>query len=254
MEPGADKIFSYSDVVEGMRSGNSYAVYGDLISDLQFTVSDSKNTATMGQSLAVGKNAPVTVTIRFRAGGSNNYKSLYGTDTGVTVDNTPALDHVDLIMGHVTGKVAEADYASTANTDARIVKTYTSAELASALGSDGYYTLTYTTDADADLYFRLRGTTVSAVDENGDPLADTNYSHTSDNHTRFDQINDSNYASLCFYANPIWVSVHKSAAAAMAAPEVPPPHTPYPPLPPDSTAPCPPTRKMLLRAQPSPSP
>ena len=214
VEPGADKIFSYSDVVEGMRSGNSYAVYGDLISDLQFTVSDSKNTATMGQSLAVGKNAPVTVTIRFRAGGSNNYKSLYGTDTGVTVDNTPALDHVDLIMGHVTGKVAEADYASTANTDARIVKTYTSAELASALGSDGYYTLTYTTDADADLYFRLRGTTVSAVDENGDPLADTNYSHTSDNHTRFDQINDSNYASLCFYANPIWVSVHKSSGGS----------------------------------------
>ncbi len=45
------------------------------------------------------------------------------------------------------------------------------------------------------------------MDENGDPLADANYSCINDNSTRFDTINDSNYASLCFYTNPVWVTV-----------------------------------------------
>lgn len=110
-------------------------------------------------------------------------------------------------MGHVTGQVAEEQYSSTDNTDAKIVKTFSKEELAQALGEDGYYTLTFSTQADSDLYFRLRGTTVSQVDENGDPLPDADYSGISDNSTRFDTINDSNYASLCFYANPVWVTV-----------------------------------------------
>ena len=38
VEPGNDGQFTFSDVVEGMRSGNSYAVKGNLISDLSFTV------------------------------------------------------------------------------------------------------------------------------------------------------------------------------------------------------------------------
>lgn len=208
VEPGEDKTFSYSDVVEGMRSGNSYSVYGNLISDLQFTASNSGNEATMGGDLKTNKNAPVTVTIRFKSDNTNNYKSLYNTNTNIAVDNTPVLDHVDLIMGHVTGKVDESNYNSTGNTDAKIVKTFHKDELANALGNDGYYTLTYTVNADTDLYFRVRGTTVSTVDEHGDPLADADYSGTVDNLTRFDQINDSNYSSLSFYANPIWVSVN----------------------------------------------
>lgn len=109
--------------------------------------------------------------------------------------------------------MAEDQYNSTANTDAKIVKTFSKEELASAKGDDGFYSLTFTTAADSDLYFRLRGTTVSQVDENGDPLADANYSGISDNSTRFDTINDSNYASLCFYANPVWVTVSEDGGA-----------------------------------------
>ena len=55
------------------------------------------------------------------------------------------MDHVDLIMGHVTGKVDGANYSSTDNTDAKIVKTFSKAELAAAKGVDGFYTLTSTT-------------------------------------------------------------------------------------------------------------
>ena len=123
-----------------------------------------------------------------------------------SADNTPELDHVDLIAGSVTGKVSEDQYGEISS-DAKIVKTFTKEELAGAKGDDGYYTLTFTADADQNCYYRLRGTTVTEVDENGDPLPDPDYSGITDNKTRFDTINDYNYSSMCFYANPIWVNV-----------------------------------------------
>ena len=124
VEPGDDGQFTFSDVVEGMRSGNAYSVYGNLISDLSFTVSDGAASAGMGGELSTEKGDQLTVTVRFKAGNTNNYEKLFGTDTDIAVDNTPELDHVDLIMGHVTGKVDESQYGSTSNTDAKIVKTF----------------------------------------------------------------------------------------------------------------------------------
>ena len=209
VEPGEDGLFDFADVVEGMRSGNSYSVNGELISDLTFTVSDDANTAGMGQDLTVAPDETVTVTIRFQVPEHNNYATLYGTDTGIDVDNTPDLDHVDLIMGHVTGKVDEADYNSTANTDASIVKTFSREELEAALGEDGTYTLTFTTQADDDLYFRVRGLSSSEVDENGDPVTHER-DVTNDRPARFDYINDYNYSHLSFYANPVWVNVDEN--------------------------------------------
>ena len=206
VEPGEDQIFTFDDVVEGMRSGNSYAVAGELISDLEFTVSDGSSSATMGGDLNVDANAPITVTVKFKVPANNNYATLYNTNTGLGADNTPELDHVDLIMGHVTGKVDEANYDSTANTDAKIVKSFTKDELAAARGADGVYTLTFQTTADTDLYFRLRGVSSAAVDANGDPLTHER-TVTGEKPARFDEINDYNYANLSFYANPIWVNV-----------------------------------------------
>ena len=211
VEPGEDQQFAFSDVVEGMRSGNSYAVNGELISDLSFTVSGAVSSAAMGQDLDVYEGQDVTVTIRFKVPEHNNYGSLFGTDTGIQVDNTPDLDHVDLIMGHVTGKVAQEDYSSTANTDASIVKSFDKAELEKALGEDGYYTLTYTTQADADMYFRVRGLSSSEVDANGDPVTHER-EVTNDRPARFDYINDYNYNHLSFYANPVWVNVSDAPA------------------------------------------
>ena len=206
VEPGEDGTYDYGDVVDGLRSGNSYSTYGSLISDLTFTAETDKGSATMGGELAAEKGDQVKVTVRFRVPEINNYESLYGTDTGIDVDNTPELDHVDLISGSVTGRVSEDQYGEISS-DAKIVKTFTKEELEAAKGEDGYYTLTFTSDADQNCYFRLRGTTVSEVDENGDPLPDPDFSGISDNITRFDTINDYNYSSLCFYANPIWVNV-----------------------------------------------
>lgn len=211
VEPGQDGLFDFADVVEGMRSGNSYSVNGELISDLTFTVSDNTNTAGMGQDLTVAPDETVTVTIRFQVPQHNNYATLYGTDTGMDVDNTPDLDHVDLIMGHVTDKVDQADYNSTANTDASIVKTFTREELEAARGEDGYYTLTFTTQADDDLYFRVRGLSSDQVDKNGDPVTHER-EVTNDRPARFDYVNDYNYSHLSFYANPVWVHVDEAQA------------------------------------------
>ena len=211
VEPGEDQIYDYKDVVEGLRSGNSYSVYGNLISDLAFTVKANDKEATMGEELNTSKGDKVTVTIRFQVPENNNYESLYNTDTGLGADNTPDLDHVDLILGNVTGKVDEDSYASV-ESDAKIVKTFDKEELKAAKGEDGYYTLTFQTEVAQNCYFRLRGTSVSEVDENGDPLADKNYSGITDNLERFDAINDSNYTSLCFYANPIWINTREEVS------------------------------------------
>lgn len=211
VEPGDDNMFSFSDVVEGMRSGNSYSVNGELISDLDFQVTSNGGSATMGGELSTAQGSPVTVTIRFKVPAQNNYESLYGTNTEMAVDNRPALDHVDLISGTVTGKVSQDEYGSAANTDAAIVKSFDKADLAAALGSDGYYTLTYQTTADSARYFRLRGTSTSQVDANGDPLTHER-AITSEKPARFDYINDYNYSHLSFYANPIFLSLKETPA------------------------------------------
>ena len=95
------------------------------------------------------------------------------------------------------------------STDASIVKTFTREELQAALGEDGYYTLTFTTQADDDLYFRVRGLSSSEVDENGDPVTHER-DVTNDRPARFDYINDYNYSHLSFYANPVWVNVDEN--------------------------------------------
>lgn len=204
VEKGENGIYDFTDIVEGMRSGNSYSVNGELISDLQFTVKQDGNSVTMGEEIKVDKDSQVEVNIRFKIPNKNNYQSIYNNFTGLGAKNTPELDHVDIIMGHVTGKVDEADYASTDNTDAEIVRTFDMSK--QKVDSEGYYNLSYKTKVDGDMYFRIRGTSSNLVDENGDPLTHERELALS-TQFRHDQINDYNYTNLSFYANPIWVSV-----------------------------------------------
>ena len=85
--------WSARDVVDGLRSGNSFAVHGDLINALNFTARAHDEVATMGQTLEVPRGADVRITIRFRSPRRNN--------TGDEVH----VDHVDLISGEVTGRI-----------------------------------------------------------------------------------------------------------------------------------------------------
>ncbi len=207
VEPGEDGEIGFGDVVNGLRSGNSWSVYGELVSDLSFTANSGGRSATMGGDLSVPKGGEVTVNISFTVPDVNNYDSLFNTGTGISVDNAPELDHVDLIMGHVTGKVAESQYSGTANTDAKIIRTFSKDELTAAKGADGTYKLSCAVPADSNMYLRLRGISTANVDANGDPEPDPMYNKIGDNNTRIDTMNDYNYASLSFYANPIWINV-----------------------------------------------
>lgn len=218
--------YDVHDVVAGLRSGNSFSTYGDIIDALDFTAESNGKSATMGETLKATKSDPVTVTIRFRVPAKNNYKKIGSTNTGIAASDTPHVDHVDLIRGSVTGKVAESQYGSTANTDAKIVKTFSGEELGKP-DAEGYYTVSFTDTADHAVYYRLRGVSTSAVDANGDPVADKQYDGVDDSATRIDDNNDQNYTVYSFYANPIFVDaadaatsyqqVKDDAAAAVAA-------------------------------------
>lgn len=195
------------DVVRALRSGNSYSTYGNLIDALEFTATNDGTSATMGETLEAVKNTTVTVSIRFHVPTSNNYQTIGGTNTGIEVSNAPELHHIDLIMGTVTGKVDESQYASTDNADAKIVKTFYAEDFGEP-DVDGCYTVVYEIEATPDTtrYFRLRGTNVADVDDNGDPLQDVDPSAGKSGTERFDYINDYNYAHLAFYANPVYVT------------------------------------------------
>lgn len=143
---GADKLRPQT-IVDGLRSGNSFAVAGQLVDRLAFIACasyagpgarsnasvealavaaatnnrdiDSSGCATMGEKLVVRPGADIIVAIVARDPAGNNY-SPYSfpnpslLQVGINQPlNQPVLDHIDLIRGQVTGykTPGTADYA-----------------------------------------------------------------------------------------------------------------------------------------------
>lgn len=193
------------DLADGLRSGKSFAVTGDLIDALDFRAKGKSEEVEMGDTLKVQKGEEVTLTVRFKSPEVNNYQTLFSTDTATT--NEVAVDHIDLISGEVTGKISPNSeaYTNDKNETAKVIQTFTSEDWTT--DEEGYNTLTFTVKADKDRYYRLRGTNleVSAegqTDEMGNPLRDEMKERPS-----ADSINDHNYSDLWFYGNPIFVDV-----------------------------------------------
>ena len=204
----------FKDVVEGMRSGKSFSVYGDLINALDFTVKSKNKEAEMGEQLQADEGKQTTITIRFKSPEYNNYAPISDHETSVT--NKVKVDHIDLISGEVTGKLDESQYASNQSNDTtKVVKRFTKKDWGKP-DKNGYYTITYKVKADKDRYYRLRGTNlgtdVEGYTSNGEPLKDQSFDYegtqTPEQHEeRFNNINDRNYTSMWFYSNPIFVDV-----------------------------------------------
>lgn len=193
------------DLADGLRSGKSFAVTGDLIDALDFRAKGKSEEVEMGDTLKVQKGEEVTLTVRFKSPEVNNYQTLFSTDTATT--NEVAVDHIDLISGEVPGKISPNSkaYTNDKNETTKVIQTFTSEDWTT--DEDGYNTLTFTVKADKDRYYRLRGTNleVSAegqTDEMGNPLRDEMKERPS-----ADSINDHNYSDLWFYGNPIFVDV-----------------------------------------------
>ncbi|MFC5401418.1 S-layer homology domain-containing protein [Cohnella soli] len=205
---------TFKDVVEGMRSGKSYSVFGDLINALDFKAGGGGKQAEMGGNLQVTEGDLTTITIRFKSPEQNNYAPISAHPSSVT--NAVKVDHVDLISGEVTGKLDASQYASnTTNATTKVIKRFTKEDWGQP-DAEGYYTISYKVPADKNRYYRLRGTNlgtdVEGFTANGEPLQDKSYDYNgtptpTENETRFNNINDRNYTSLWFYSNPIFVDV-----------------------------------------------
>jgi len=196
------------DLLQGLRSGKMFSVYGDLVNALDFNLASTSDRKEMGGELKVANGEKVVVTIRFKSPAKNNYEKP--VDSGASASVKPVVDHVDLIVGDVGTKAAQgtAAYAVATNASTRVVKRFTSADWKT--DADGYNTITYETTATKSQYFRLRGTNlgtdVAGLTQGGEPLADQRTS-TADATQRFNDINDRNYRSLWFYSNPVFVTV-----------------------------------------------
>ncbi len=196
------------NVVDGLRSGNSYVVMGDLIDSLKFIVGN----ATMGQTYNATTNK-VTISIIVRDPQTNN------NNTYSALKN-PELDHIDLIAGKVgaliepTNTNYNVDNVSTTKVIARFGKTaHTDAggivtQVWNDLGN-GVKEITYEATIESDMYFRLRGThhafgvPDTEIDVNGNPIVDPFGTNTA----------AKAFEDLWFYSNPIFVK--KSGASGV---------------------------------------
>jgi hypothetical protein len=191
---------SLEEIVNGLRSGKTFAVHGDLINKLNFTAQSitkgRKTTASMGETLKVKKGDAIRITISFKSPKINNN----GDEVKV--------DHVDLIAGNVTGPVAPGtpDYAKDTNETTSVIARFDEGfwEREKDEEEDDCYVINYkVSNVSTNMYFRLRGTnlapnTTNETDAVGNPLVDTLMG-----------TNDAGkaYQDLWFYSNPIFVEV-----------------------------------------------
>ncbi len=227
---GQDGIYTQDDVINGLRSGNSFSVHGDLINELDFRVfhgnsvknQSGTNSATMGETLFVGNGEKITVQIRFKSPEKNNCQAGVNTDSPTYVCNPPVVHHVQLIQGRVNpakaskflydGVTPNPEFNAIDTTVADVVGIFDSSSW--LIDNEGYTTMTLAVPhARTDMFFRIRGTnlgygievknatsqTIYGTDHAGSPLLNAPGTNSA----------DMAWSDLWFYSNPIFVKVQK---------------------------------------------
>ena len=189
--------------VDGLRSGNTYCVLGDLIDRLEFTA----GTASMGETYhAKGSTVKIRILVRDPETDNHNQWSEM---------TNPVLHHIDLIAGEMRPKVAgnSPEYsveeydkvkviarfdATGGTTDANGIKSIRWKDL-----GQGVKLIEYKVKITGDTYFRLRGTNnglnvAGKTDANGNPVESTPASGTA-------EAAKIAFEDLWFYSNPIFV-------------------------------------------------
>jgi hypothetical protein len=166
---------NHDDILEGIRAGRVFVTTGDLVAELEVTARVGQETARIGDELEVPAGASVEITIRFLDPESLNH---HGDD--------PRVSRVDLIVGDVTGPVA--DRSADTNPTTRVVARFD----ATMWETDGpYREVTYVLeDVTADRYLRVRGTNGGELEPETDPRG------------------EDPWTDLWFYSNPIFLHVH----------------------------------------------
>lgn len=163
-------------IISGLRAGKIFVTTGDLISELDVSVSvvGSSSIATMGGTLQIKSGDDVEVTIRFKDDKGNNSQG-----------QNPTVARVDLIRGDVMGRLE--DRATNKNPTTRVEARFT-ADNWSAAGD--YRSISYRLrNVTKNEYLRVRGTNTTELEPLPDPKGEDPWS------------------DLWFYANPIFISV-----------------------------------------------
>ena len=162
------------DILDGLREGRVFVATGGLISELDVTASAGGRRAGMGGSLETAAGDEVLIAIRVR--------DPAGPDAA---GRSPALARIDLIVGEVSGPVADRE--ADRNPTTRVERRFTAADWS----RDGeILTLTARLPAsDRSRYIRLRGT--NGVEAEPTP----------------DAPGEDPWSDLWFYGNPIFIAV-----------------------------------------------
>ena len=231
--------FRAQSVIDGMRSGNSFSVYGDLIgSDFTYRASVNGVSKTMGQTLEVNPGDTITIEMRMVVPASNYSPYSFSNPLLKQVGlfqplNAPQLDHVDLITGNITGVIppgapgyAVPNTADTVyNPSAKIAKTISASTMTTTALANGGKRLEFTTTLTAGtvpFYIRPRGTNMpvsvpNVTDSQGNPLIDSLITNVVCDDaacpahmptvagTRRVDFDVEAWSNLWFYGNPIFV-------------------------------------------------
>ncbi len=203
-----DGTLSLNEIANGLRSGKSFFVEGDLVDRVELTAWQNDEKAGMGETLNADlrRKNPVKLKIRFRSPQTNH------------AGQVPVVDHVDLIAGDVTGPVpkllpsgaANPAYSNPTNPSAKVIASFSAKDL--EVDEDGYRTVVLTLkDLDRSTYFRLRGTNVACgtPNETGPATELPSADSCSPLPDALAGKNDAQkaFADLWFYTNPVFVTV-----------------------------------------------
>lgn len=164
-----------ADILDALREGRIFVTTGDLVSELDMTLTTAGGAvATIGGALDVTADQDITVTIRVRDPAAVNAGG-----------RTPQVDHIDLIVGDVTG--SQPDRALDANPTTRVERRFTSADWT----VDGeVLTMSYRLPAAAaSRYVRVRGSGSPELE----PAQDAG--------------GEDPWSDLWFYGNPAFIHV-----------------------------------------------
>jgi hypothetical protein len=198
--------FNAQAIVDGMRSGNSYSVNGDIIGpDMIFRAHGNDGVwKTMGETLVVTPGETITLEMQMTVPASNHSPYSFNnpllTPVGINQPlNKPMLNHVDLITGQIGGVISPQDpnyklpvnaggvagAALVYNPTATIAQQVLASSMTSTPQADGSTRLQFTrtfTAGSTPMYIRSRGTNIpnatpNVTDAAGNPLLDVTNSN-----------------------------------------------------------------------------
>ena len=168
---------TYDDVLDGIRNGRVFVTTGDLISEAEVSAEtryQNGAAASIGGTLKVARGSDVLVTINIRDPYAANHHG-----------DTPRVARVDLIVGSITGPLADRN--ADTNPTTRVERRFDASDW---IREGEYLTMIkLLKNVREDVYLRVRGTNTEQLEPEVDPRG------------------EDPWQDLWFYTNPIFLEV-----------------------------------------------